>query len=199
LIVPLGRWALEEAAKTISKWDERLSGEQFRISVNMSAVQMQRDDVVEAVSSALTGAGISGNRMTLELTESAFINDPDGAKRLLNALKGLDTNLAMDDFGTGYSNLAYLQQLPIDVLKIDRSFVTEMMVDKDKRAIVRTVLSLARALGMKTTAEGIESEEISEVLRRLGCSVGQGYYYARPMTGEAAYAFLAADRASAVS
>lgn len=199
LIVPLGRWALEEAATTISKWDERLSGEQFRISVNMSAVQMQRDDVVEAVSSALTGAGISGNRMTLELTESAFINDPDGAKRLLNALKGLDTNLAMDDFGTGYSNLAYLQQLPIDVLKIDRSFVTEMMVDKDKRAIVRTVLSLARALGMKTTAEGIESEEISEVLRRLGCSVGQGYYYARPMTGEAAYAFLAADRASAVN
>ncbi len=199
LIVPLGRWALEEAAKTIAKWDERLSGEKFRISVNMSAVQMQRDDVVDAVSSALTGAGISGKRMTLELTESAFINDPEGAKRLLDSLKALDTNLAMDDFGTGYSNLAYLQQLPIDVLKIDRSFVTEMMVDKDKRAIVRTVLSLARALGMKTTAEGIESEEISQVLRRLGCSVGQGYYYSRPMTGEAAYAFLEADRASAVS
>lgn len=200
LIVPLGRWALDEAAKTISKWDARLNGgPDFRISVNMSAVQMQRDDVVEAVSSALTGAGISGNRMTLELTESAFINDPKGAKRLLDSLKALDTNLAMDDFGTGYSNLAYLQQLPIDVLKIDRSFVSEMMVDKDKRAIVRTVLSLARALGMKTTAEGIESEEISEVLRRLGCSVGQGYYYARPMTGEAAYAFLAANRASATA
>jgi c-di-GMP phosphodiesterase Gmr len=200
LIVPLGRWALDEAARTISSWDARLGGESdFRISVNMSAVQMQRDDVVEAVSSALTGADISGNRMTLELTESAFINDPEGAKRLLNSLKALDTNLAMDDFGTGYSNLAYLQQLPIDVLKIDRSFVSEMMVDKDKRAIVRTVLSLARALGMKTTAEGIESEEISEVLRRLGCSVGQGYYYAKPMTGEAAYAFLEADRASATN
>ncbi len=200
LIVPLGRWALEEAAKTISEWDARLKGESdFRISVNMSAVQIQRDNVVEAVSSALSGAGVLGNRMTLELTESAFINDPDGAKQLLNALKELDTNLAMDDFGTGYSNLAYLQQLPIDVLKIDRSFVTEMMVDKDKRAIVRTVLSLARALGMKTTAEGIESEEISDLLRRLGCSVGQGYYYARPMTHEAAYSFLEADRASAVN
>jgi c-di-GMP phosphodiesterase Gmr len=197
LIVPLGRWALEEAAKTISAWDARLGNESdFRISVNMSAVQMQRDDVVEAVSSALSGANVLGNRMTLELTESAFINDPEGAKRLLGSLKDLDTNLAMDDFGTGYSNLAYLQQLPIDVLKIDRSFVSEMMVDKDKRAIVRTVLSLARALGMKTTAEGIESEEISEVLRRLGCSVGQGYYYARPMTSDAAYAFLAADKAS---
>lgn len=197
LIVPLGRWALEQAAQTIADWDARLDGtSDFRISVNMSAVQMQRDDVVEAVSSALTGANISGNRMTLELTESAFINDPDGAKKLLNSLKMLDTNLAMDDFGTGYSNLAYLQQLPIDVLKIDRSFVSEMMVDKDKRAIVRTVLSLARALGMKTTAEGIESEEISEVLRRLGCSVGQGFYFSRPMTAEAAYAFLEADNAA---
>ncbi len=200
LIVPLGRWALEQAAQTIADWDARLEGtSDFRISVNMSAVQMQRDDVVEAVSSALSGANISGNRMTLELTESAFINDPDGAKKLLNSLKMLDTNLAMDDFGTGYSNLAYLQQLPIDVLKIDRSFVSEMMIDKDKRAIVRTVLSLARALGMKTTAEGIESEEISEVLRRLGCSVGQGYYFSRPMTAEAAYAFLEADSAALTS
>jgi c-di-GMP phosphodiesterase Gmr len=200
LIVPLGRWALEEAARTISAWDARLAGKSdFKISVNMSAVQMQRDDVVEAVSSALSGAGITGNRMTLELTESAFINDPDGAKRLLESLKALDTNLAMDDFGTGYSNLAYLQQLPIDVLKIDRSFVSGMMVDKDKRAIVRTVLSLARALGMKTTAEGIESEEISEVLRRLGCSVGQGYYFARPLTNDAAYSFLEASAAAAAA
>ncbi len=198
LIVPLGRWALDQAARTIADWDARsASASEFRISVNMSAVQMQRDDVVGAVRSALSDADIAGNRMTLELTESAFINDPDGAKRLLESLKDLDTHLAMDDFGTGYSNLAYLQQLPIDVLKIDRSFVTDMMIDKDKRAIVRTVLSLARALGMKTTAEGIESEEISDVLRRLGCSVGQGYYYARPMNADAAYAFLEADRASA--
>lgn len=198
LIVPLGRWALDQAARTIADWDSRLgSASDFRISVNMSAVQMQRDDVVEAVRSALSDADVAGNRMTLELTESAFINDPDGAKKLLDSLKGLDTHLAMDDFGTGYSNLAYLQQLPIDVLKIDRSFVSDMMIDKDKRAIVRTVLSLARALGMKTTAEGIESEEISDVLRRLGCSVGQGYYYARPLNAEAAYAFLEADSASA--
>ncbi len=198
LIVPLGRWALDQTARTIADWDVRLgTASDFRISVNMSAVQMQRDDVVGAVRSALSDADVSGDRMTLELTESAFINDPEGAKRLLGSLKALDTSLAMDDFGTGYSNLAYLQQLPIDVLKIDRSFVSDMMIDKDKRAIVRTVLSLARALGMKTTAEGIESEEISDVLRRLGCSVGQGYYFARPLTADAAYAFLEADRASA--
>jgi c-di-GMP phosphodiesterase Gmr len=200
LIVPLGRWALAEAARTIAAWDKKLAGpDDFRISVNMSAVQMQRDDVIEAVRAALDGADVAGDRMTLELTESAFIHDPDGAKRLLENLKALDTHLAMDDFGTGYSNLAYLQQLPIDVLKIDRSFVADMMVDRDKRAIVRTVLSLARALGMKTTAEGIENGEISDVLRRLGCSVGQGYYFAKPLTTEAAYEFLVADRAAATA
>ncbi len=197
LIVPLGRWALEEAAQTVRDWD-RMAGEDldYKISVNMSAVQMLRDNVAEAVSHAINGAGIQGNRLTIELTESAFVSDPEGAKKILESLKDLDTNLAMDDFGTGYSNLSYLQQLPIDVLKIDRSFISGMMVDKDKRAIVRTVLSLARALGMKTTAEGIETEEISSALKRLGCTVGQGYYYARPLQAEAAYAFLTSDIAS---
>ena len=200
LIVPLGRWALEQAARTISDWDSRAEGElPFKISVNMSAVQLLRDDVVDAVSGALKGAGICGSRMTIELTESAFVSDPDGAKRILDALKSLNTNLAMDDFGTGYSNLAYLQQLPIDVLKIDRSFINGMLENRDKRAIVRTVLSLARALGMETTAEGIETVETSDALKKLGCSVGQGYYYARPLTAEAAYAFLAESRASATS
>jgi diguanylate cyclase (GGDEF)-like protein len=197
LIVPLGRWALAEAARTIKDWDSRSSNQlPFKISVNMSVVQMLRDDVTQAVAEAINGAGIAGNRLTIELTESAFIGDPDGAKKILESLKALDTNLAMDDFGTGYSNLAYLQKLPIDVLKIDRSFIADMLVDKDKRAIVRTVLSLADALGMQTTAEGIESAEISDDLKSLGCSNGQGYFYARPLTNDAAYAFLAASRAS---
>lgn len=197
LIVPLGRWALEEAAQTISNWD-RQAGETlpFKISVNMSAVQLLRDNVTDAVAGALNGAGIAGNRMTIELTESAFVSDPHGTKKILESLKDLDTNLAMDDFGTGYSSLSYLQQLPIDVLKIDRSFISGMMADKDKRAIVRTVLSLARALGMKTTAEGVETEETSATLKRLGCTVGQGYYYARPLQADAAYAFLMSDNAA---
>lgn len=200
LIVPLGRWALDEAVRTIRKWDARGATEGgFGISVNLSAVQLQRDDVVQAVSSALAAADVSGDRITLELTESAFISDPAGTKALLDRLKNLGVGLAMDDFGTGYSNLAYLQQLPIDILKIDRSFISEMMVDKDKRAIVETVLSLARALGMKTTAEGVETAEISQVLQRLGCSVGQGYYFARPMGEEEAYAFLCADKAAATA
>lgn len=200
LIVPLGRWALDEAVRTIRKWDALGTTDgQFGISVNLSAVQLKRDDVVDAVSSALAAADVCGNRITLELTESAFISDPAGTKALLNRLKNLGVCLAMDDFGTGYSNLAYLQQLPIDILKIDRSFVSEMMVDQDKRAIVQTVLSLAHALGMKTTAEGIETAEISQVLKRLGCSVGQGYYFARPMGEDEAYAYLCADRAAATA
>jgi EAL domain-containing protein (putative c-di-GMP-specific phosphodiesterase class I) len=102
----------------------------------------------------------------------------------------LGTTIAMDDFGTGYSNLAYLQKLPIDVLKIDRSFITGMLADRDKVAIVRAILSLASALGMKTTAEGIETNELSQTLAALGCTYGQGYAYARPLEADAAYAYL---------
>jgi c-di-GMP phosphodiesterase Gmr len=199
LIVPLGRWALDRAAQTVAQWDHK-AGRQlpFRISVNLSVVQLQRDDVAVAVENAIRGANISGNRLTLELTESAFVEDPDGARKILESLKSLDTNLAMDDFGTGYSNLAYLQKLPIDVLKIDRSFVTDMHANRDNHAIVSTILSLASALGMKTTAEGVETAEISIALRGLGCTNAQGYFFARPLTFDNAYAFLA-DSVSATS
>ncbi len=191
LIVPLGRWALGEAARTIADWERELGSElPTKISVNLSAVQLLRDDVPAAVADALRSAGICGSRLTLELTESAFVDDPSGARRVLEALKGLNTHLAMDDFGTGYSNLAYLQKLPIDVLKIDRSFITDMTANHDNKAIVSTILSLASALGMKTTAEGIESAEISSALRDLVCTNGQGYYFARPLDAGAAYAFL---------
>ncbi len=198
LIVPLGRWALAEAAKTISAWD-KAAGAQLpvKISVNLSAEQLKRDDVTYAVEDAIRNAGVSGERLILELTESALVDDPEGAKAVLDALKGLNTSLAMDDFGTGYSNLAFLQKLPIDVLKIDRSFITNMMVNKDNRAIVSTILSLASALGMKTTAEGIETEEISAELKGLGCTHGQGYFYAKPLPKAEAYEFLMASRTSA--
>jgi c-di-GMP phosphodiesterase Gmr len=197
LIVPLGRWALDRAAQTIADWDKQAGRElPVRISVNLSAVQIQRDDVAVAVKNAIRGAGISGNRLTLELTESAFVDDPDGARAVLDSLKALDANLAMDDFGTGYSNLAYLQKLPIDVLKIDRSFVTDMDANRDSQAIVSTILSLATALGMKTTAEGIETAAISSALKKLGCTNGQGYFFARPLTVDAAYSFLSESAAA---
>ena len=117
----------------------------------------------------------------------------------MEALKALGTTLAMDDFGTGYSNLAYLQKLPIDILKIDRSFVTGMLQDRDKIAIVRAVLSLSQALGMQTTAEGIESVELGQTLAALGCTYGQGYIYARPLEPDLAYAFARANTAATTS
>lgn len=191
LIVPLGRWAIQEAAATLAQWDARMGGDcGVKLAVNLSAIQLQRDAIAPVVQSALAAYRLDGSRFTLELTESALVTDPDRMAGIMHALKALGTTIAMDDFGTGYSNLAYLQKLPIDILKIDRSFVTGMLADRDKIAIVRAILSLAQALGMKTTAEGIETNELSQTLAALGCTYGQGYLYARPLEAEAAYAML---------
>lgn len=182
LIVPLGRWALHEAARTLAEWD-RVAGTKLPIhlAVNVSAIQIARDNVASVVEEALLAQGLGGERLMLELTESAIIADPDRAARMMEGLKALNTTLAMDDFGTGYSNLAFLHQLPIDMLKIDRSFIAGMLADRDKAAIVRAILSLARALGLQTTAEGVETAELAQTLGVLGCTRAQGFYYAPPL------------------
>jgi len=178
---------MDKATHTLAGWD-RDAGETLPlyVGVNLSAIQVARDDIAAVVASALKSSGLSGDRLTLELTESSIVQDPVRATRVFDALKALDTTVAMDDFGTGYSSLAYLQRLPIDVLKIDKSFVSGMMVDPDAVAIVRAVLSLAEALGMSTTAEGIETVELATTLATLGCASGQGYYFARPLEADAA-------------
>jgi cyclic di-GMP phosphodiesterase Gmr len=188
LIVPLGRWAIYEAVQAAARWD-RMHGDALPIgvNVNLSPIQMARDDVPSVVEEALRYGGVSGKRLTIELTESAIVADPDKARQVLNALKGLDVSIAMDDFGTGFSNLASLQSLPIDVLKIDRSFVTEMLEDRDKHAIVRAILSLADSLNLKVTAEGIESAPLAAALNKLGCWQGQGYYFAPAMNDQSAF------------
>jgi len=200
LIVPLGRWAMHEAARTVAQWDAVAGGDcGINVAVNLSAIQLQRDQIAPMVEAALAANGVDGRRITLELTESALVTDPDHIARTMHALKALGTTLAMDDFGTGYSNLAYLQKLPIDVLKIDRSFVTGMLADRDKIAIVRAILSLAQALGMRTTAEGVETNELAQTLAALGCTYGQGYLYARPLPPADAYALLSRDSDSATT
>lgn len=196
LIVPLGRWAIEEAARTLRSWDVRAGGGcGVRVAVNLSAIQLQRDDIAPVVEQALLRNRLAGSRFTLELTESALISDPERVADIMHQLKSLGTTLAMDDFGTGYSNLAYLQKLPIDVLKMDRSFVTGMLADRDKVAIVRAILSLAQALGKETTAEGIETNELAQTLAALGCTYGQGFVYAKPLEADEAYDYLVASRA----
>ena len=190
LIVPLGRWALNEAMGTLAGWDAAYGATlPIYIGVNVSAVQLVRDDIAEVARGALETTGMHGSRLMLELTESAIIADPERSGRLLNRLKELDATIAMDDFGTGYSSLAYLQKLPIDLLKIDRSFVSGMLGDRDSVAIVRAILSTASAFGMQTTAEGIETAALAQTLAALGCSYGQGYYYARPLGPDAALAY----------
>ena len=195
LILQLGRWAMDKAAHTLAGWDKEL-GERLPlyVGVNLSAIQVARDDIAGMVESALRASGLTGDRLTLELTESAIVQDPVRATRVFDALKALDATVAMDDFGTGYSSLAYLQRLPIDVLKIDKSFVSGMMVDPDAVAIVRAVLSLAEALGMSTTAEGIETVELATTLATLGCASGQGFYFARPLEPEAALEYWKSRR-----
>jgi diguanylate cyclase (GGDEF)-like protein len=195
LILTLGRWAMDRAAATLADWDCKV-GEPLPVyvGVNLSAIQVARDDIAAVVQSALRSSGLSGNRLTLELTESSIVQDPARAQRVFEALKALDATVAMDDFGTGYSSLAYLQRLPIDVLKIDRSFVTGMMVDPDSVAIVRAVLSLAEALNMSTTAEGVETVELATTLATLGCASGQGFYFAKPLEPEAALEYWKSRR-----
>ncbi|HEY0314384.1 MAG TPA: bifunctional diguanylate cyclase/phosphodiesterase [Allosphingosinicella sp.] len=190
LIVPLGRWALDTALATLAAWDAAAGAPlPFPVSVNLSAIQLARDDVPEAVAEALARHGLGGDRLLLELTESAIVQDPARATDVLKALQALKVRVAMDDFGTGYTSLAYLQRLPIDVLKIDRSFVAGMLADSDSVAIVRAILSLARALGMETTAEGIDTPELAAAFEQLGCTHGQGFHFARPLDADAALAY----------
>ena len=195
LILQLGRWAMDKAAQTLAEWD-CAAGEvlPLYVGVNLSAIQVARDDIAAVVSSALKSSGLTGDRLTLELTESSIVQDPVRATRVFNSLKALDATVAMDDFGTGYSSLAYLQRLPIDVLKIDKSFVSGMMVDPDAVAIVRAVLSLAEALGMSTTAEGVETVELATTLATLGCASGQGFYFAKPLEADAALEYWKSRR-----
>src|SRR5689334_938364 len=195
LILQLGRWAMDKAAHTLAQWDKQAGGKlPLYVGVNLSAIQVARDDIAAVVESALKSSGLTGDRLTLELTESSIVQDPARATRVFDALKALDATVAMDDFGTGYSSLAYLQRLPIDVLKIDKSFVSGMMVDPDAVAIVRAVLSLTEALGMSTTAEGIETVELATTLATLGCASGQGFYFAKAIEADEALEYWKSRR-----
>jgi diguanylate cyclase (GGDEF)-like protein/PAS domain S-box-containing protein len=191
-IVALGRWVLRAACRQLATWDEeslaqgrRRSGAPLSVAVNLSTRQLQDPGLVDDVAAALTDYGLASRRLTLEITESAMMHDAEVALARLSALKALGVRLAVDDFGTGYSSLSYLRRFPVDVLKIDRSFV-DGLSRTGETALVRAIVRLGDALGLKTVAEGIEHAEQLAQLRALGCGMGQGYYFARPM-GEAAF------------
>ncbi|MGH9177863.1 MAG: putative bifunctional diguanylate cyclase/phosphodiesterase [Acidimicrobiales bacterium] len=188
LIVPLGRWVLEHACRQARTWHSLYASS---MSVNLSRRQLEQPDLVEQVEGVLQRTGVVPSALTLEVTESVVMHDASSTAAVLRQLRGLGVRVAIDDFGTGYSSLATLRQLPIDVLKIDKAFVDGVTASAEDAVLVGTVIELARGLGLVTVAEGIEEEPQVEALRRLGCPLGQGYHFAKPLTADAAAAMLA--------
>jgi EAL domain-containing protein (putative c-di-GMP-specific phosphodiesterase class I) len=185
MILPIGDWGLSEVCNQIQKWcRDDPTHESLRVCVNLSARQFAREGLADHVEALLRRSGISSRQLGLEMTESSLIPDIGTALEVLGSLRRLGVSLLMDDFGTGYSSLSYLHSFPIDVLKIDRSFVGRMTEGEQPLQIVRTIIELARVLGMDVVAEGIETREQYHLLRDLGCRFGQGYLFARPLAVE---------------
>jgi diguanylate cyclase (GGDEF)-like protein/PAS domain S-box-containing protein len=178
LIVGIGDWVLRQACEQLSRWQrDHLP---FRVAVNVSALQFERHDLVESVSSALLEYSVDAHWLELELTESLVMRDVTGSTKQLQKLRDLGVQIAIDDFGTGYSSLAYLQRLPIDRLKIDRAFIKDLGGDPDTSPLAQAIIGLAHTLGMEVVAEGIETTQQLEILKRMGCEIGQGYLLGRP-------------------
>jgi diguanylate cyclase (GGDEF)-like protein len=182
LIMPLGRWALEEACRQLAQWRrEYPEWSDLEVSVNLSARQFADPDLVPVVAGALREAGLDPSGLWLEITESVLMEEAESTVETLRALRALGVHLSIDDFGTGYSSLSYLKRFPVDVLKIDRSFVDGLGTDAEDEAIVTAVVRLAQALELGVVAEGVETAGQLAELRRLGCTAVQGYYFGRPM------------------
>jgi diguanylate cyclase (GGDEF)-like protein/PAS domain S-box-containing protein len=183
LVVPLGRWVLGEGCRTAKEW--KVAGivdEDFYISVNLSARHLQDHNVLRDVVDALDASGLDPSALVLEVTETGLIEDLNPAGSTLGVLKQLGLRIAVDDFGTGYSSLAYLSSFPIDIIKIDKSFVDRLTVSIEGRKMVRAVIDLAHTLGLTAVAEGIENADQAKALQELGCALAQGFFYAQPMS-----------------
>ena len=180
LILDLGAWVLDQACRQAGEWHRERPDFKLMIRVNLSARQIAQPDLVDLVVAALDKGGIESSSLCLEITETALMADPAAGLKVLQDLRGLGVELAIDDFGTGYSSLSYLKRFPVDVLKIDRSFVDGLGDDPEDTAIVTAIISLGRALGLRVVAEGVETQRQLAELRRLGCDRGQGFMFAKP-------------------
>jgi EAL domain-containing protein (putative c-di-GMP-specific phosphodiesterase class I) len=184
LIRMIDHWVLGAACRQLANWHARYPGNRIVLNVNLSAQGFQHPDLVQDVASALADAGVAATDVQLEITESVIMTDAPATHARLRELKSLGLRLAIDDFGTGYSSLSYLNRFPVDTLKIDKSFIDGLGSDADDTAIVQAIVSLAQALGLGVTAEGVETELATTLLQEIGCEMAQGYFYARPMPAE---------------
>src|SRR5581483_7960128 len=185
LIVPIGRWVLAESCRQVHVWNQLVpAAEALTLHVNMSARQLQAATLTEDVAAILGESGFEPRNLVLEITEGVLVHDPEAAIAKLNEIKRLGVRLAIDDFGTGYSSLSYLQRFPIDILKIDKSFVDHVTDGGTASALARAIVKLGPTLGLEVVAEGIETAEQAEELRALQCDQGQGYYFSHPLPAE---------------
>jgi diguanylate cyclase (GGDEF)-like protein/PAS domain S-box-containing protein len=185
LIVPLGERVLEEACRQAVRWQrERPKADPLVVCVNLSARQLRHRDLARSVKRVLRSSGLEGSRLCLDITETLYITVLEGNTAALNDLKRMGVRLSIDDFGMGYSSLSYLKRLPADTLKVDRSFVIGLGEDVEDTAIVQMTISLAHTLGMRIVAEGVQSEEQAQQLKEMGCDMGQGFYFAKPLSPE---------------
>ena len=191
MIIPIGRWVLEQACQQAAAW--HAAGHTIGIAINVSARQLEHEQFVAEVYDALCDSGLPPAALTLEITETVLMRDATAAALRLRALKALGVRIAIDDFGTGYSSLAYLRQFPVDALKIDRSFMSGIASSHEARALMHTLIQLGKALGLETLGEGIEEHAQLEQLKHEECDSGQGFLFARPLDVEAVTRFLERD------
>lgn len=181
LILPLGQWVLEKGCRQLGQWAAHEHTDKLRVAINVSALQLAQPEFVDDVRDALLAAGAGAERLELELTESMLIDDFDEVVEKLAELRRLGVAISIDDFGTGYSSLTYLKRMPLDQLKIDRSFVRDVLKDRSSSAIAATIIQLSHALGINVLAEGVETEEQRMALHGLGCQMYQGYLFSPPL------------------
>ena len=189
LIVPLGAWVLREACRQARRWKEA-GLPPVSVAVNLSARQFRQGDLPELVADVLAETGLDPHLLDLELTESMVMDNPVKAGRAMLDLKKLGVSLSLDDFGTGYSSLNYLRRFPVDCLKIDRSFIRDVVDDPSGASVVTSVISIAHNLGMAAVAEGVENEDQLRFLASCGCDTYQGYFFSKPIPAEEFVALL---------
>jgi diguanylate cyclase len=192
LMIPLGEWALREACRQARAWQIDM-GAAFPVAVNLSATQFRHQNILQMIHAALADAGLHAGALEIELTESALMTNPEESAGVLKQLRKMGVSVAIDDFGTGYSSLSYLRRFPIDKLKIDRSFIRDVTISRTDESIVRAIVSLARSVGLRVVAEGIESAEQLEFVTRLECDQWQGYHCCPPQTA-ACFETMLVDR-----